>query len=69
MSEPEKCLHPDCQNAGVARGLCLNHYHAAGRLVRNGVVTWDRLVENGKAKDADRGARRKNLWFLEGLKP
>lgn len=69
MSEPEKCLYPGCQNAAETRGLCINHYQIAGRLVRQGVVTWDRLIANGKAKEAARLGLRKNEWFLEGLKP
>lgn len=54
----EQCLHPECDGANESRGLCMRHYSEARRLVLAGRVSWEELVEKGKA------SFRKPSWFV-----
>ena len=45
----DECMYPGCSNEASTRGLCANHYGIAGRLVKDGNTTWDKLIEDGKA--------------------
>jgi hypothetical protein len=47
----KKCLGPGCKKTAMHRGLCAGCYQAAGRLVRSGAQTWERLEEIGLASD------------------
>lgn len=44
------CLHPDCSNKEVAKGLCKHHYNIAYQLVIKGKVTWDKLYKQHKIR-------------------
>ena len=65
----ERCLFPDCEREANVRGLCLNHYDRASRLVRAGKTTWDLLISLGKClpDKYGRGKRHGNVgdWFLD----
>ena len=69
----DKCLYPMCVDREVrARGLCHNHYVAAGRLVKKGLTTWDDLERAGKCKNRQphrRGPGEASKWFLEADQP
>ena len=45
-----KCLNPQCDRARRSRGLCVNCYQAALRLVRIGRTTWASLEKSGKVE-------------------
>lgn len=48
MSE-KTCLYPPCNDVVHCRGLCRTHYQQAARLVKANKVTWETLIEQGKA--------------------
>jgi hypothetical protein len=60
------CLVPECLNSRKFRGLCPSHYRTAIHYVHSGRVTWDQLVEKGKALKAAAGrpAGKTGEWFL-----
>lgn len=64
----KKCLNPACENEGKTRGLCCTCYAVARKAVKDGQITWEKLVEAGKA--LKRGERTGTLkakakeWFL-----
>lgn len=45
----DKCLVPNCPRDRYTRGLCHAHYVGAGKIVRDGLCTWEELEENGKS--------------------
>jgi len=45
--KPELCLAPGCTRCALHRGLCKACYPRAGRAVRDGAVTWEKLIELG----------------------
>lgn len=45
MARRRKCLVPRCKEHARYRGLCIGHYHAAWRRVRDGEATWDGLQD------------------------
>lgn len=70
MKQPPKCLNRDCPNPAWARGLCQTCISLVRKLVQEGLITEQELIDSGKilkAKATGRPAdsiRRK--WFLEG---
>ena len=47
-AKPQKCMAPGCEeNAGPARGVCINCYAVAKRLVERHLSTWEELAETG----------------------
>ncbi len=56
------CLLPGCGEAAEARGLCGNHYRVAWKLIDDGVTTWTKLEQHGKALAPQRHATE---WFLD----
>lgn len=62
----KKCFYPGCKEFKSAKGLCINHYNSALRLVKSGKTTWEELDKKGKAKHLiDRSLGLKKSWFLE----
>lgn len=64
-----KCLYPACGETKIySRGLCPNCYGAASRLIRSGKVTWDVLVDSGKALETGNNSKPspRSKWFLNG---
>ena len=61
------CLFPNCKHDAVTRGLCAACYGAANKLVKAGQLTWEYLVNAGKATPASR-LTGKMAFFLEGIK-
>lgn len=59
------CIRPRCRRPSYCRGLCRSDYATAAGQVRNGVTTWAKLEEAGKAlKARRRGAKpTKREWF------
>lgn len=47
-AKSQKCMAPGCEeNAGPARGVCINCYAVAKRLVERHLSTWEELAEEG----------------------
>ena len=52
----EKCLTPKCvrpEAIAMGRGLCLNCYSKAKKMVESGVTTWKEIVALGLAKTSE----------------
>lgn len=61
-----KCLNPRCTSNKKAanRGLCVNCYQSARRLVELKRTTWEELEKHGKAFASRRGNKGRVEWFL-----
>lgn len=64
-----KCKYKDCDKKETSRGLCQNHYGAALRVVKRGLITWKELEANGKSRPAKKGCIKKHsdtmAWFVD----
>ena len=60
-----KCLVPKCSAEVKCRGLCYNHYHIVGRLVKLGRTTWEEQVKAGRVKGTGYQVGV-TQWFLKG---
>lgn len=64
----KKCLNPACERGQRSRGLCINCYQAALRLVRQGRTTWKHLEQMGKVLPPAADSRSSgpiSKWLLE----
>lgn len=62
-----KCLNPNCERQATVRGICPVCYGRACELVRNGLITWEKLEETGrtlKRKRGGRGLGSTKQWLL-----
>lgn len=48
LPERPACLVPTCDREARSRGLCINDYNKACRLVREGKTSWEKLERQGK---------------------
>ena len=55
-----KCKYKDCEKKETSRGLCQNHYGAALRVVKRGLITWKELEASGKSRPAKKGCIKKH---------
>ena len=73
MKKFQKCLIPGCRNFSDSRGLCVNDYCKAKRLVDNKRTTWKYLIEKGLALPSKRydgiGTDAFSKAFEESKKP
>jgi len=59
----EVCMIPNCIELIHSRGLCVNCYMTAYRLIRSGQTTWKKLEEAGKVKKGPKNKKAQG-WFL-----
>lgn len=61
---PDTCLHPECDEESIERGLCFNHWYTAWRLVADNKTTWKKLQQNNKCLRETLKKPKRN-WFLD----
>lgn len=60
------CINPKHKHrATYARGLCVSCYRLAWRLVKEGLTTWLKLENAGKANPCRQGATQQRDWILK----
>lgn len=68
MNEKKSCLFPECQGIRASRGLCINHYASAAKLIRKGRTTWEYLISKGWAVEGSRShPTRKDMKGFSSL--
>ena len=67
MSESAACLNPQCDRFTHRRGLCMDCWLKAMSLVRQGMTTWESLIERKKCT-ADEQVRLHptERWLMQG---
>lgn len=63
-----ECISPGCQRYAKHRGLCSSCYQSAIKVVREGVVTWERLIELGLALACPRNGNRFKIALAAALR-
>lgn len=56
-SDEVKCIHPDCGQIMITRGLCPCHYQQALGEIKAGRTTWDKMIAEGRARGTKRRVR------------
>jgi hypothetical protein len=60
MNASKHCLISGCTRSIAGRGLCVNCYNVARKIVNNGTTCWEELVDLGLA---EKPTRRSNTPF------
>ena len=68
MEERSDCLNPKCDDLVHRRGLCMECWLKAGRLVRQGITTWESLMSRKKCAADEHFCLRLNpteRWLMQ----
>lgn len=64
-----KCIRPECDMKARTRGLCDACYRTAVAGMKKHGITWEKLIQKGKALEPQRKPSEAAKWLFDFIKP